>query len=89
MSVAVSKRISKIVESEGKAEKNSLKAAIQELKGIQRMQRVAVKVNRSFYLSVVVGIEVRSFSSERRRKPPFTPHTSNRFKNITKRILPS
>jgi len=42
--VAVSKRIYKIVESEGKAEKNSLEAAIGELKGIQRMQRVAVKV---------------------------------------------
>ena len=46
--VAVSKSISKIVESEGKAEKNSLKAAIGELKGIQKMQRVAVKVTRSF-----------------------------------------
>jgi hypothetical protein len=46
--VAVSKRITKIVESEGKAEKDSLKAAIEELKGIQKMQRVAVKVIRSF-----------------------------------------
>lgn len=42
--MAVSKRISKIVESEGKTEKSSLKAAIEELKGIQKMQRVAVKV---------------------------------------------
>ena len=46
--VAVSKSISRIVESEGKAEKNSLKAAIGELKGIQKMQRVAVKVAHSF-----------------------------------------
>lgn len=46
--VAVSKSISKIVQSEGKAEKNSLKAAIGELKGIQKMQRVAVKVTHSF-----------------------------------------
>jgi uncharacterized membrane protein YfhO len=45
VSVAVSKRISKIVQSEGKAEKNSLHAAIDELKDIQKMQRIAVKVN--------------------------------------------
>ena len=75
MSVAVSKRISKIVESEGKAEKNSLKAAIQELKGIQRMQRVAVKVNLFFHLPVLVGVEERSFSLGYRKKPPSTPHT--------------
>ena len=42
--VAVSKRISRIVQSEGKAEKNSLEAAIDELKDIQKMQRTAVKV---------------------------------------------
>ena len=46
--VAVSKTIYKIVDSEGKAEKNSLKAAIGELKGIQKMQRVAVKVTSFF-----------------------------------------
>jgi len=46
--VAVSKQISKIVESEGRSEKNSLKAAIGELKGIQKMQQVAVKVFHSF-----------------------------------------
>ena len=63
VSVSVSKRISKIVESEGKAEKNSLEAAIQELKGIQKMQRVAVKVNLFFHLTVFVGSEGRSFSS--------------------------
>jgi len=57
LSVAVSKRISKIVVSEAKAEKNSLKAAIQELKGIQRMQRGAVKVNLFSHLSVFVGTD--------------------------------
>ena len=45
--MAVSKRISRIVQSEGRAEKNSLEAAIGELKGIQKMQRLAVKVIRS------------------------------------------
>ena len=50
--MAVSKRISKIVQSEGKAEKNSLRAAIGELKGIQKMQRVAVKVIPSFHVTV-------------------------------------
>lgn len=47
--MAVSKRISKIVQSEGKAEKNSLEAAIGELKGIQKMQRVAVQVFLFFF----------------------------------------
>ena len=46
--MAVSKSISKIVQSEGETEKNSLKAAIGELKGIQKMQRVAVKVTLFF-----------------------------------------
>ena len=87
-SVAVSKRISKIVESEGKAEKNSLKAAIQELKGIQRMQRGAVKVNLFFHLSMHSPVLTENGHSPR-RKPPSTLHTSNRFKNITKRISPS
>ena len=50
--VAVSKRISKIVDSEGKTEKNSLQAAIDELKDIQKMQRVAVKVDYFFILTV-------------------------------------
>jgi hypothetical protein len=50
--VAVSKSISKIVQSEGKVEKNSLKAAIGELKGIQKMQRVAVQGNQFFRITV-------------------------------------
>lgn len=46
--MAVSKRISKIVESEGNAENNSLRAAIDELKDIQKMQKIAVKVTFFF-----------------------------------------
>lgn len=50
--MAVSKRISKIVESEGNAENNSLRAAIDELKDIQKMQKIAVKVTFFFHLTV-------------------------------------
>ncbi|KAF9647861.1 hypothetical protein BDM02DRAFT_3116328 [Thelephora ganbajun] len=55
--LAVSKKISKIVESEGKAEKNSLKAAIGELKGIHRMQRVAVKEEISVHASHIKSLQ--------------------------------
>ena len=55
--MAVSKRISKIVQSEGKAERNSLEAAIGELKGIQKMQRAAVKVLLFFFVGPTVGLK--------------------------------
>ena len=70
--VAVSKRISKIVQSEGKAEKNSLRAAIGELKGIQKMQRVAVKVIPSFHVTVRGWTNL---GDTHRKNPQFTPHT--------------
>jgi len=55
--LAVSKKISRIVESEGKSEKNSLKAAIGELKGIQRMQRVAVKEEGTTHASHIKSLQ--------------------------------
>jgi len=55
--LAVSKRISKIVQSEGKAESNSLQGAIDELKDIQKMQRVAVKEETSIHASHVKSLQ--------------------------------
>ena len=70
--MAVSKRISKIVQSEGKAEKNSLRAAIGELKGIQKMQRVAAKVIPSFHVTVHGWTNL---GGTYRKNPQSTPHT--------------
>ncbi|KAF9790803.1 hypothetical protein BJ322DRAFT_1104453 [Thelephora terrestris] len=55
--LAVSKRISKIINSEGKAEGTSLLAAIDELKDIQKMQRVAVKEETSIHASHIKSLQ--------------------------------
>ena len=85
--VAVSKSLSKIVQSEGKTEKNSLKAAIDELKGIQKMQKTAVKVTRSPE-STFVCTKFQMLLCGRRRRPRFTLRTSSRFKNTMRPISP-